>query len=90
MGYAEMMGHDIPDYENYQDDWGYSGGHYTNSYWNKKTVSKTVEVTLKHETDKAWLVDTDKKEGIWLPKSQCVLSGTRMTMPEWLYEKTLS
>ena len=50
-----------------------------------------IEVDLKHETDKAYLVSDGDRE-VWVPKSQCEFEmsdtppyGT-LTLPEWLAE----
>lgn len=43
-----------------------------------------IALLIKHETDKAWLVN-DGDNDVWLPKSQADNNedGT-FTMPEWL------
>lgn len=49
-----------------------------------------VAVQLHHETEKAWLVsdDGDKKNAVWIPKSQAEIEPKGkahiLTMPEWL------
>jgi len=56
-----------------------------------------VEVSLKHETDKAWLVHTgDPDDAKWIPKSQAELEEGEgnnifiLTLPDWLaYEEGL-
>jgi hypothetical protein len=45
-----------------------------------------IEGELRHETEKAYLLDHGADEPVWLPKSMCewdMDSGT-MTMPQWL------
>jgi len=42
-----------------------------------------IEVELRHETDAAYLVN-DGGESVWVPKSQCELDGSTLTLPEWL------
>lgn len=53
---------------------------------NKMGKSDLIDIALivKHETDKAWLVN-DGDNDVWLPKSQAESNedGT-FTMPEWL------
>lgn len=55
-----------------------------------------VDVTVKHETEKAYLVDFvgsfGSKEAAWVPKSQADVerkTATRsvMTLPQWLAEE---
>ena len=55
-----------------------------------KTDLTVITGDLKHETDKAWLVNDGDKE-YWLPKSQCeaeLISGDtyEFSIPEWLAE----
>ena len=45
--------------------------------------------TIKHETDKALLIDFGGKEPAWIPKSQIkeesrLGNGVRLTLPTWL------
>ncbi len=56
-----------------------------------------IDVALKHETEKAWLVYTDNpNDAIWIPKSQGELEQGKnarlfiLTIPDWLaYEEGL-
>jgi hypothetical protein len=43
----------------------------------------TIEIELKHETDRAYLVDNDG-EDVWVPKSQCEYDNGELQIPEWL------
>lgn len=44
-----------------------------------------VSVIIKHQTEKAILVDNLKDKPIWLPKSQIeIQSETEISLPEWL------
>lgn len=44
-----------------------------------------LSVIIKHETDKAIMVENLKGKDIWLPKSQVeVDSPTEIQIPEWL------
>lgn len=49
-----------------------------------------VAVQLHHETEKAWLVsdDGEKKNAVWIPKSQAEIEPKGkhhiLTLPEWL------
>ena len=43
-----------------------------------------IEIEVKHETSKAWLL-YDGKDKVWIAKSQCENNGDgTFTMPEWL------
>lgn len=50
-----------------------------------------LEVTrILHQTAKAMLVETEEFEKKrWYPKSRCRLEGTRLFIPQWLYNKLL-
>lgn len=53
-----------------------------------------IAVILKHETEKAYLVDAGDTKAIWLPKSQVEYCDDRkggiITLPYWLaHEKGL-
>jgi hypothetical protein len=40
---------------------------------------------LRHETERAWLVDAGGAKPVWLPKSQVEQNGDgTFTLPEWL------
>jgi hypothetical protein len=49
-----------------------------------------ITVTIKRETEKAWLINDGGKADVWLPKSQCEMEQNRdgktwtATMEEWL------
>lgn len=47
-----------------------------------------IACLIRHETDKAYLVDVGEKEPVWLPKSMVEMfdhnSGPIVTMPHWL------
>lgn len=45
-----------------------------------------VAVQVHAETEKAWLVsDTgERKDAVWIPKSQAELDEGVLTLPEWL------
>lgn len=47
-----------------------------------------IPCILKHQTDKAYLVDVGELTSVWLPKSQCEYhkegKNEIITMPEWL------
>lgn len=51
----------------------------------KESKLTDIEIHVRHETDKAYLV-YDGKKTVWLPKSQVQLSDDKktITMPEWL------
>jgi hypothetical protein len=79
MSFAEDMGHDIPQYE----DYGESRISYT-----------TVDCTVKAETDKALLIEviengTERKLTSWVPKSKCQFNAKTKSVdiPDWLYSK---
>lgn len=42
-----------------------------------------ITCTLRHQTDKAYLVDDGDKQ-VWVPKSQCEYDDGVLTLPEWL------
>ena len=42
-----------------------------------------IVVTLRHQTDKAYLVDDGDKQ-VWVPKSQSEYADGILTLPEWL------
>jgi len=47
-----------------------------------------MEKAIKKETDKAVLVENEKKEEVWLPKSQVKIENGKVTeIPDWLKEK---
>jgi len=47
-----------------------------------------MEKEILKETDKAVLVANDKKEEVWLPKSQVKIEeGKIIEIPDWLKEK---
>lgn len=45
-----------------------------------------IEITalIKHETEKAVLVENLKGKDVWLPKSQCDVEGKYIQLPDWL------
>jgi hypothetical protein len=42
-----------------------------------------IAVVVRHETEKAWLVDDGTKQ-VWLPKSRVEVEGGVLTIPESL------
>lgn len=47
-----------------------------------------MEKEIKKETDKAVLVENDKKEDVWLPKSEIKIEDSKVTeIADWLKEK---
>ena len=51
------------------------------------TETVDLELTLKHETPKAYLV-TDGEQDVWLPKSLVEYDGEQtFTIPTWLCDK---
>jgi len=47
-----------------------------------------VEKAIKKETDKAVLVENDKKKDVWLPKSKIKIEEGKVTeIADWLKEK---
>lgn len=60
--------------------------------WGYDTV--TIDVELKDETEKAWLVvSVDTEKEAWVPKSMCKLTlglveiDGVLTLPEWMAEE---
>lgn len=49
----------------------------------KKHDILTIEGNVKIETEKAYLIETDKGEA-WLPKSQVEVDEDEIQLPEWL------
>lgn len=46
-----------------------------------------VACIIRHETERAWLVDVGEEKPVWIPKSQAEIDeahGTILTLPEWL------
>jgi hypothetical protein len=46
-----------------------------------------IACIVRHETERAWLLDAGGKEPVWIPKSQAEIdegNGTIVTLPEWL------
>lgn len=43
-----------------------------------------VEITVLHETEKAYLVTNDGDNKVWLSKSICEIDGSVLQIPEWL------
>jgi hypothetical protein len=91
MSFAEEFGHDIPN-----DGWdgfgGDGGGNGKSRYYsNRSTPSIMIpcDISIEHETDKAYLVKFIDDSKSWVPKSQVVLSDdkTILSIPEWLLEK---
>lgn len=60
----------------------------------KKHDIVTIDtVTLRKETDRAYLFDTGRKIGttdlpklVWIPKSECEWDGKELQLPQWLAE----
>lgn len=48
-------------------------------------------MSLKKETDAAWLFEVKNNLGWWLPKSRCSFNYVEMVveMPQWLYDKKI-
>lgn|GEM_PF-5074176 len=47
-----------------------------------------VEVTVKHQTEKAWLVESHNTgKSAWVAKSIGELDGKTMQLPEWIAEE---
>ena len=47
-----------------------------------------MEKAIKKETDKAVLVENDKKKDVWLPKSKIKIEEGKVTeIADWLKEK---
>lgn len=96
MSYAEMMGHDIPSYE----DACYMSPRVPvqTRRINKKTTFKTKKkrndrkktirlLSLEHETARAYLVKINNYTKAWFPKSQVKLQRSTLVIevPVWLY-----
>lgn len=46
-----------------------------------------IACIIRHETQRAWLIDVGNEKPVWVPKSQAEIDedkGTIITMPEWL------
>lgn len=43
----------------------------------------SIPASIRHETEKAYLID-DGKAGVWLPKSACEFDEGELQLPEWL------
>ncbi len=45
-----------------------------------------IEIRIHAETEKAWLVSTtgERKDAIWIPKSQAEICKNTLTCPAWL------
>lgn len=46
-----------------------------------------IACMIRHETERAWLIDHGGKDPVWIPKSQAEIDedhGTILTLPEWL------
>lgn len=46
-----------------------------------------IACIIRHETQRAWLIDVGNEKPVWVPKSQVEVyedKGTIITMPEWL------
>lgn len=47
----------------------------------------TIDVELRHETDRAYLISVgDKFGGTWVPKTLCEYSDGELQIPDWLAE----
>jgi len=44
----------------------------------------SVQCMVKHETEKAVLVENIKGKDVWIPKSQCEVEDAGLQIPEWL------
>jgi hypothetical protein len=47
----------------------------------------TIEATVRHETERAYLLENLKGEKVWVPKSQCEFERGELQIPEWLAEE---
>jgi hypothetical protein len=59
-------------------------------YYSTKSVEPpvTLIVDIISETDKAWLVDSDKLKDLeWFPKSYCSIKGNELLVPQWLLNR---
>jgi len=86
MSFAEDMGHDIPPM------WGEDGFDfgYSNAWGRSEEWVTTEDVTIEHETDKAYLVkDNSTDSKFWLPKSQVKFNEEtkQFDIPKWLSDK---
>lgn len=70
------------------------------SYWSSGELMDRIKemdneithldvLSLKKETDKAWLFEMQAGKGWWVPKSRCEFDYVDMvlSMPTWLYDK---
>lgn len=50
----------------------------------------TLDIKIKHQTEKAVMVENLKGQKVWLPKSQIEVDHENLTidLPEWLAEET--
>ncbi len=88
MSFAEDMGHDIPPM------WGEEGCGETYGYlgrdWAGESWVTTENVTIIHQTEKAYLIeDNETKAKVWLPKSQVKYDEEtkQFDIPKWLSNK---
>lgn len=43
-----------------------------------------LNIRIKHQTDKAVMVENLKGKDVWIPKSQCEADDFCIQIPEWL------
>jgi hypothetical protein len=57
---------------------------------NRDSKLTDIACIVRHETERAWLIDVGLKDPVWIPKSQAEVDdthGTVITMPEWLAQE---
>jgi hypothetical protein len=86
--------YDVDDDDPFDDDYGVHDVGLPRSTGRRiNEDSYGLQAFIKHETNKAWLVQTPGGDDIWLPKSQCQHHGNDaegraiLILPMWLVRK---